>query len=192
MNGWHFLPADRKLRWGTREYVIPGKAYTATGDIKICNNGMHASETIWDALHNAPGPVLCRVNVTGELQHHDDKFVGRSRHVLWMIDAEKLLHEFACRCAEDGLRAAKVDNKECWAAIYAKRKWLRGEISDQELAAAWDTARAAARYTARDVAWAAAWAAARDAAWDAARGAERAWQSTELERMVRAEYRRTP
>jgi hypothetical protein len=44
----------------------------------------------------------------------------------------------------------------CTDGIAAKRAWLRGEITDEELAAA----RAAAR--------AAAWAAARAAAWDAA------------------------
>lgn len=58
----------------------------------------------------------------------------------------------------------------------SKRMWLRGEISDAELAAArdaaWaaarDTAEAAAWYTARYAAWAAAWDAARDTAGHAA------------------------
>ena len=78
-----------------------------------------------------------------------------------IIEEEKL-HEFACRCAEDALKLVKYPDPRSVAAIEAKRKWLKGEITDEELAAA------------RDAAWAAAWAAARDAARDADRAAARA------------------
>lgn len=74
------------------------------------------------------------------------------------IDAP-ILHEFACRCAEYALSYVDNPDPRSIAAIKAKRKWLRGEITDKELAAEWDAARAAA------------WAAARAAAWDAARAA---------------------
>ncbi len=111
-----------------------------------------------------------------------------------IIEEEKL-HEFACRCAEEALKLVKDPDPRSVAAIEAKRKWLKGEISDEELAAAsdaaraaaWDVASAAARdaaraaaraaasaaasAAARDAAWAAAWDAARDAAWAAARAA---------------------
>jgi len=61
-----------------------------------------------------------------------------------------------------------VDNPDprSIAAIEAKRKWLRGEITDKEL----DAARAAAR----DVAWDVARTAANAAAWDAANAAANA------------------
>ena len=107
-----------------------------------------------------------------------------------LIEPEKL-HEFACVCAERALRRVKNPDPRSVAAIEAKRAWMKGEISDAELAAARDAARAAARD--------AAWAAARDAAWDAARGAagaaaraaaraaERAWQVEELKKMLREE-----
>ena len=86
-----------------------------------------------------------------------------------------MLHEFACRCAERAL--ARVDNPDprSVAAIAAKRAWLRGEITNDELGAAWDAARAAAS-AARDAASAAAWAAARDA--------ENKWQVAEIKRML--------
>lgn len=60
-----------------------------------------------------------------------------------------LLHEYACRCADYAL--SKIDNPDPRSirAVEAKRKWLRGEITDEELAAAWDAAQAAA--------WDAAW-----------------------------------
>ena len=84
-----------------------------------------------------------------------------------------ILHEFACRCAEHALSFVKSPDPRSIAAIEAKRKWLRGEITDAELDAAcdvaWDAARAAADAAAR-AAWA-AWDAARaaaDAAWAAA------------------------
>ena len=104
------------------------------------------------------------------------------------IDAP-ILHEFACRCAEYALSFVDNPDPRSIAAIEAKRKWLRGEITDKELDAAraaawdaeldaaWDAARAAAwdaeLDAARAAAWAAAWAAARDAAGDAAGAAAR-------------------
>ena len=139
---------------------------------------------------------------------------------LWLVLREELidapiLHEFACRCADRAIaRIGKPDSRSV-AAIEAKRKWLRGEISDDELDAAWDAALAAAKYAARaaaraaamaaaraaarDAAWAAAmdaaWAAARGAAWAAVRAAamaaakkaEREWQIAELMRMLEAQ-----
>lgn len=67
---------------------------------------------------------------------------------------DAILHEFACRCAEYALSFVDNPDPRSVAAIEAKRKWVRGEISDDELAAAWDAA------------WAAAWVAARAAARD--------------------------
>lgn len=94
---------------------------------------------------------------------------------LWAVLREEfidapVLHEYACRCAEYALTFVREPDSRSIAAIEAKRKWLRGEISNDDLtaarAAAWDAARAAACAAA----WAAAWAAA-DAAWAAARAA---------------------
>ena len=107
---------------------------------------------------------------------------------LWSVLREEfidapILHEFACRCAEYALSFVDNPDPRSIAAIDAKRKWLRGEIADKELAAAWaaaraaawdtawDAARAAARDAARVAARAAAWATARDAARAAARDA---------------------
>ena len=94
---------------------------------------------------------------------------------LWAVLREEfidapVLHEYACRCAEYALTFVREPDSRSIAAIEAKRKWLRGEISNDDLTAAWvaaDAAWAAARVAA-DAAWAAAWAAARVAAWAAA------------------------
>lgn len=103
-----------------------------------------------------------------------------AKDALWLILRENwipasVLHEFACQCAERAL--ARVDNPDprSVAAVATKRAWLRGEVTDADLAAAWDAAWDAARVVARaatrtarattHAAWAAAWAAAWDAAW---------------------------
>ena len=92
---------------------------------------------------------------------------------LWVVLREELidgpiLHEFGCRCAEEALKLVKKPDPRSLAAIEAKRSWLRGEISDDELWKAWDAT--------RDAAWYAAWYAARAAAWYAAWYAARARQ----------------
>ena len=100
---------------------------------------------------------------------------------LWSVLREEfidapILHEFACRCAEYALSFVDNPDPRSIAAIEAKRKWLRGEITDKELDAARDAARDAEWDAARDAAWDAEWdaarAAARAAAWDAAWDAE--------------------
>jgi hypothetical protein len=110
-----------------------------------------------------------------------------ARDVLWVVLREELipdpiLHEAACRFAEQAIRLSGVEpDPRSIAAISAKRAWLRGEISNAQLtaasAAARDAARAAAmaaaRDAARDAAMAAAMAAASAAARDAARDAAR-------------------
>jgi hypothetical protein len=121
-----------------------------------------------------------------------------------MIDrlTDRQRHEFALRGARR-VRGLMRDPRSI-AALDTRERWLRGEASDKEmaaaLAAAWAAA-AAARAAALDAAAAsaaapaaaldaaaAAWAAARDAedaARAAARDAERAWQREELERMLK-------
>ena len=105
---------------------------------------------------------------------------------LWYVLREEfidapILHEFACRCAEYALSFVESPDPRSIAAIEAKRKWLRGEITGTELDsahyaamyAARDAVLAAAQDAARDAAWAAAWASARAAARDVATDAAR-------------------
>ena len=78
---------------------------------------------------------------------------------LWAVLREELidapiLHEFACRCAEMAMEMVPNPDSRSIAAIDAKRRWIRGEISDNELHVARDAA--------MDAVWNAAWNAARD------------------------------
>ena len=62
---------------------------------------------------------------------------------LWLVLREELLdapilHEFACRCAERALSRVHNPDPRSISAIETKRKWLRGECTGFELAAAMD------------------------------------------------------
>ena len=179
MIGWHFLTSDRKLRYGDGRTVTVGQVFTQEyphGEYDaptLCSSGMHASSRALDALGYAPGVIICKVDISGGIVHGHDKSVAESRRVLAMADAGGALHEFACWCAEQALlrerAAGREPDRRSWNAIEAKRKWSRGEVTDEELAAAYaaaaDAAYAAgAAADAAYAAYAAAYAAAADAA----------------------------
>ena len=163
---WHFLLADGKTRFEPRQRVEVGQTLIFDGKPILCEQGLHASRRAMDALKYAPGPIVCRVELSGTVRHDTDKSVAIRRKCLWMMDATTLLHEFACDAAEGALLLADVTDRRSWVAIEVKRAWLRGEATDKELAAARDAARAAAW----DAERAAAWDAARASAWDELNG----------------------
>jgi hypothetical protein len=184
MLAWHFLSEDKRLGYGDGRLVEVGVPLECRGKPVLCSNGMHGSARLIDAVYYASGPIVCRVKIEGDVIECEDKLCGRRRTVLWMFDATNILHEFAFRCAEDALALVEQPDERSVAAIEAKRAWLRGEITDKELdaawaaarAAAWNAASAAACAAADAAAGAAASAAARDAraaAWDAASAAAR-------------------
>jgi hypothetical protein len=175
MQAWHFLSEDKRLGFDDGRLVEVGVPLECEGILELCSNGMHGSVRLIDALCYADGPIVCRVEIEGHVIEGDDKLCGRRRTVLWWLDATRILHEFACECAEGAL--ALIDNPDprSVAAVAAKRRWLNGEIADEELAAAWSAARSAAwdaaATAAADGARAAAWAAVRTTAWSVAHGA---------------------
>jgi len=173
---WHFVKDDGTNRLGVKEKV--GKWYRVEGEIVPCANGLHGSVRLIDALKYSPGAVLRRTEHRGTIVEHDgEKIASSERRVLWQIDATKLLHEFACRCAEGALKAEKVTDERCWNAIKVKRAWLAGKATDEELSAAnaacnaaQDAANAAcyaAKSAAHSAAYCAAYCAAQDAAYAA-------------------------
>ena len=116
---------------------------------------------------------------------------------LWVVLRESViprreLHLLACKWAREALAVVGNPDPRSVAAIDCAERFARGKATTEELAAAWDSACAAARdaacdaacsaacdaawAAARAAAWAAAWAAARDAVRDDARAAARAAQ----------------
>ena len=170
---WHFLRQNWETNSGSIKTKV-GDTYHVEPPIKIYSHGMHGSRKVLDALGYSAGPILTLCEVWGEFAEQSDKIVAEYRRPLWGKDISTELNEWACCNAEVALLVAEIEDSRCWEAIEAKRAWLRGEISDKELAAARAAALAAARDADRDAAWVAAWAAARAAALDAAWAAQNA------------------
>lgn len=199
MLAWHFLSEDKRLGYGDGRLVEAGKTLECEGKPELCKNGMHGSVRLIDALRYANGPIVCRVEIEGDVIEDTDKLCGRRRTVLWMLDATQILHEFACACTEDALARVAYPDPRSLEAIEAKRAWLRGEITDKELDAArsdaWDASWAATqgdvRAAYRDAAWAASRVGAEAVARDvmsAATRAERNKQNERLTEMVMAAH----
>lgn len=160
---WHFCGAT--LRDG-RPVPPDGVKLVHDGELVMCKSGLHASERIIDALLYAPGNTICRVECGGKIKRDTDKLVCTERTILWRVDGEKVLREFARWCALQVI--------EKWKAPEIVRRYLETgdeSIRDAAGAAAWGAACDAAWGAARDAAWDAAWAAARAADWAAARAA---------------------
>jgi hypothetical protein len=106
-----------------------------------------------------------------------------------LID-EMAMHGLACDFAGRALlserKAGREPDQRSWDAIEVKRRWLAGEATDAELAAAMAAARAAARAAATDAELAAAMAAARAAARAAAAARDAAWEAARAAAMAAA------
>ena len=95
---WHFVsgPLPGVLRDGC-PVPADGEWLVHDGEIVPCESGLHASVRAIDALYYAPGPIVCRGELDGEIvEHGSDKIVGRRRRVLWRADATDVLRAFAC------------------------------------------------------------------------------------------------
>ena len=85
--GWHFLAEDRRLKYGDGRLVEAGQTYMTPDPerpLEVGDYGMHASKRALDALNNAAGPHISRVELTGERMDSSNISCGRSRHVLWV------------------------------------------------------------------------------------------------------------
>ena len=197
MNAYHFVGAT--LRNGG---PVPPDGewleYDGPMPLILCDRGLHASLHPLDALQYAPGPILCRVEVGGEIVQGDDKLVATRRRIIQRVDATDLCRAFARRCALDVahlwvcppvvreyLETGREDLRAAAGAAAGAAAWAAAGAAAGAAAraaawdAAWAAAGAAAGAAAWDAAWAAAWAAAgaaaRDAAWDAAWEKYRGW-----------------
>lgn len=173
MLAYHFV-GDR-LRDGR---LVPkdGQQLRHTGPVRICESGLHASQTPAQALRYAPGPWLCLVECGGTIVHDKDKLACSKRTIIDRIDATEMMYYFA--------RMQALSVAHLWDAPDAVLDYLMtGDIALTD--AAWAAARAAARDAVRAATWAAAraafWAADadRDAAFAAARAADAAWAAAD-------------
>ena len=162
---YHFT--SKTLRGG-RDLPKIGEWLEHDGPVVMCESGLHASQTPFDALQYAPGEMLHQVELDGIVQTDRDKVVAKRRKIVATIDATDLLRSFARKQALTVIHfwdcpAVVKEYLETgrYRAAARDAAWDAARAADR--AAAWDAARAAARAAAQ----AAARAAARDAAWDA-------------------------
>jgi hypothetical protein len=138
--GWHFLRNDGATEEG-RLRPVPGETLRYNGPLSVCHSGLHYCPDALDALDSAPGLFVERVEAVGGIVGgtgpHADKYVTSARKCLWIADATPVLHEFACWCAENVLQwlrnTGRKPGEQFWAAIAARRAWLRGEITTWDL-----------------------------------------------------------
>lgn len=99
---WHWLPEDGKLAYNDNRKVVVGQTLSIPDHQypDPCYRGMHASEVITDALQFNRGPILCRVEVWGDLKEQGDKVSARHRKVIWMHKFTKA--EVKAFCKEMG------------------------------------------------------------------------------------------
>ncbi|HJS81332.1 MAG TPA: hypothetical protein VJ742_00690 [Nitrososphaera sp.] len=135
IKAWHFLKEDRKLQFPPHTKIKAGQTIKVKDEPILCERGLHASIRAFDALSYSPGPVVCRVEVSGQIVKGYDKLAGTERKVLWMADATETLRAFSRWCALDVIHL--------WDAPEIVVKYLK--TGDESLrAAAWAAAGAAA------------------------------------------------
>ena len=141
VEAWHFLADDCRFGYDDGTKAEPGYVYSVKGPIKLCSWGLHASERAIDALKYAPGSMIGRVVLSGEIIRGDDKLVATHREYLWIADAEETLRSFAH-----------------WSALQVIHLWGAPDVVRRYLESGDESLRAAAGAAAGAAAWAAAWA----------------------------------
>lgn len=101
MKAWYFSTTNKKLRYGDDRVIEVGETHKVTGKLELCDNGLHANTNILDALLYAPGPVIWRVELAGDIIKGDNKLCASERTYLWGYDASETLQKFARLCALD-------------------------------------------------------------------------------------------
>lgn len=95
MKAFYFATKERKLRYNDNRKIVVGETHSVSGRITLCENGLHASTSLLDALAYAPGSVLYLVELSGEMDVGVDKVAAQSRKYLAEFDCEELLRKFA-------------------------------------------------------------------------------------------------
>ena len=208
VTGWYFSEESRLLRHGDGRPIALGVMHEVDAPIELCWRGLHASVRAIDALEFAPGPIVWRVELSGEIKMGDDKCVATHRkYIGGGVDASAVMRAFARRCAldvahlwdmpplvrsyfetgEESIRdatwaAAIVAESvaECDAAKVATWAAARAASGDTALDAAVNASRASVCAAAR----AASRASSRASAWAAARAAARDAQNSHFESML--------
>lgn len=137
IEAWHFLEKRRTLRFPPYTPVEIGVTLTALKQpLKLCHYGLHASLRAIDALEYAPGSIVCRVVLAGEIRENDDKLCATHRTCLWMADATRALDAFGLWCIKRIMDRVPYANSVLRDALKTKENHMNGMASQEELDAA--------------------------------------------------------
>lgn len=121
--------------------------------IKMCENGLHASEHIIDAMGHVPMEILAKVEVRGDGEKQRDKQYWREMRIVrawkWAKKDSVALAIYSAGLVLKNFEDEYPDDKRPRGAIQAARRWLRDPTYEN---------RPAAEYAAES-AWSAAWSA---------------------------------
>ena len=149
---WHF--STGKLNYGDDRKISVSKKHSVKGEIVICNNGLHGSERIIDALGYArlDACIIARTEHSGNIIQESDKLVSRHRKYIHVIDGTEILREFARKQALINIKKIKpYCSQDSYSLIL---KWLKTGKEDLRSAArsaAWSAAESAARSAANEM-----------------------------------------
>lgn len=90
VDAWFFSSETKRLQYGDDRKIVVGETHSVQGPIELCQNGLHASIQLIDALKYATYPMLYRVRLHGQMKDAIDKIAAQHRTYLWSVDAERM------------------------------------------------------------------------------------------------------
>ena len=145
IEAWHFLPVDRKLRHGDNREPRAGETLTVSpARLRLCEHGLHASKKPLDALYYAPGPIACRVELSGKVLQGTWGLCASERTILWWVDATEVLRKFPLLAALDMVQVWNAPGVVVQYLFTQDRNLSAGEVY-AAYGAAWNSAWHASR-----------------------------------------------
>ena len=167
MQAWWFSNKAGQLGYGDYRWAKVGRTHKVKCEPILCEQGLHASAKLINALRYASSSILWKVELGGIIVKGKNKASATERTYIKRIDVNDILFKFSCLCALDVIHL--------WDAPPVVIEFLKTgdpSIISRAARAAW--AADAASDAASDAAWAASAADAASAAW-AASAASAAW-----------------
>lgn len=134
---WHWMRADRRLRYPPHTLVEPGETLHAEGPLALWANGLHGSRRALDALRYAPGFTVARTAQGGEIIDGGDTFCSRARTALWIVDARMAVIAWLClivdRCLTSEYAAGRAPDARVCAAATAMQRYTHAEATITEV-----------------------------------------------------------
>jgi len=178
--GRNIVSRNGDLKWKIGEWVH------VDGKMSCCNNGLHASKTIYHAFSYVQGSVLAKVEVKGKHDDQDDKSAYSDMRIVeaykWTKKDSVALSIFAAEMCLKEFEKLYPDDDRPRKAIDAARAVLAHDTAKTRSAA---RSAAESAWSAAWSAWSAARSAAESAAWSAWSAAESAAESAAIKKIDR-------